>query len=195
MKIILHGRYSRSGFTIVELLIVIVVIAVLAAISIVAYNGIQIRAKNTARVTSAQQAIKAIQSYQAANANLPLVGYTTCVTEICTDYSGTAENASRTTLVNNMKTIANLPPSSPPAGNGGKYYGIWYNYRATGATFDGQTGQIVLLMFWLDGLSQDCGVSNLTIQGPGEAWQRSTNKYSYNYPADNATGCWVAIVG
>lgn len=37
----------QSGFTIVELLIVIVVIAILAAISIVAYNGIQNRSKVT----------------------------------------------------------------------------------------------------------------------------------------------------
>ena len=36
---------TRRGFTIVELLIVIVVIAILAAITIVAYNGIQNRAK------------------------------------------------------------------------------------------------------------------------------------------------------
>lgn len=38
---------QRSGFTIVELLIVIVVIAILAAITIVAYNGIQNRAYDT----------------------------------------------------------------------------------------------------------------------------------------------------
>jgi len=36
---------TKSGFTIVELLIVIVVIAILAAISIVAYNGIQDRSR------------------------------------------------------------------------------------------------------------------------------------------------------
>ena len=36
-----------DGFTIVELLIVIVVIAILAAITIVAFNGIQDRARNS----------------------------------------------------------------------------------------------------------------------------------------------------
>lgn len=39
---------NKDGFTIVELLIVIVVIAILATISIVAYNGIQNRAHDTA---------------------------------------------------------------------------------------------------------------------------------------------------
>lgn len=40
-------KNSMSGFTIVELLIVIVIIGILAAITIVAYNGIQNRAYDT----------------------------------------------------------------------------------------------------------------------------------------------------
>lgn len=39
----------HAGFTIVELQIVIVVIAILATISIVAYNGIQQRARDSQR--------------------------------------------------------------------------------------------------------------------------------------------------
>ena len=38
---------KQKGFTIVELLIVIVVIGILAAITIVAYNGVQNRANDT----------------------------------------------------------------------------------------------------------------------------------------------------
>ena len=43
MKQKTQKQCKKRGFTIVELLIVIVVIAILAAISIVAYNGIQAR--------------------------------------------------------------------------------------------------------------------------------------------------------
>jgi prepilin-type N-terminal cleavage/methylation domain-containing protein len=54
-----------SGFTIVELLIVIVVIAILATISIVAYTGIQNRAKTSAGNELASQVLK---KFEAANA-------------------------------------------------------------------------------------------------------------------------------
>ena len=52
MKLISTSK--NYGFTIVELLIVIVVIAILASISIVSYNGIQNRAKATAAASTAK---------------------------------------------------------------------------------------------------------------------------------------------
>lgn len=186
-------RKTVSGFTIVELLIVIVVIAILAAITIVAYNGIQQRSKNTATISAASQAIKLIKGYDAANTAFPTTG-TGCLTATCTDYSGAAASPD-TTLVTSLKTIGTLPQSTASTGNGA-YYGIWYNTRGTGATIDGQGAakRVALVMYWLTGQSQDCGVSDIVIQGPGEAWQRATNKYSYNYPASNTTACWVGLV-
>lgn len=186
-------RKTVSGFTIVELLIVIVVIAILAAITIVAYNGIQQRSNNTATISAAHQATKLIKSYDAIHSTFPSTG-TGCLTLTCTDYSGASTSPS-TTLIDNLKNVGTLPTSTPVAGNG-TYYGLWYNTRATGATLDGQgaTKRVVLLMYWLTGQNQDCGMENVAVQGPGEAWQRSSNKYSYNYPASNTTACWIGLV-
>ena len=49
---------TKNGFTIVELLIVIVVIGILAAITIVAFSGIQNRANNTTLSTDLSNAQK-----------------------------------------------------------------------------------------------------------------------------------------
>lgn len=65
---------SSRGFTIVELLIVIVIIGILAAITIVAYNGIQIRARNVSRASEANQVAKLLASYKAQNGNFPTLG-------------------------------------------------------------------------------------------------------------------------
>lgn len=48
MKTDMHKHTKQNGFTIVELLIVIVVIGILASITVVAFNGIQNRANDTA---------------------------------------------------------------------------------------------------------------------------------------------------
>lgn len=69
----MNSRLNTKGFTIVELLIVIVIVAILAAITVVAYNGIQTRSQNSkisadltmfiraihaARINSGEQALR-----------------------------------------------------------------------------------------------------------------------------------------
>lgn len=58
---------AKNGFTIVELLIVIVVIAILAAISIVAYNGIQQRARDSRRAQDMSTIKKALLLYDSGH--------------------------------------------------------------------------------------------------------------------------------
>jgi prepilin-type N-terminal cleavage/methylation domain-containing protein len=55
------SRSKQAGFTIVELLIVIVVIGILAAITIVAYNGVTSRAQDTALKTDVANASRQMQ--------------------------------------------------------------------------------------------------------------------------------------
>lgn len=61
---------KQLGFTIVELLIVVVVIAILAAITVVAYNGINNRAKASVVASTAQQASKKVMAYAITNSDL-----------------------------------------------------------------------------------------------------------------------------
>ncbi len=58
----MHKR--TSGFTIVELLIVIVVIGVLAAVTFIAYNGLQKRARDSIRKSDLAAVAKALSMYQ-----------------------------------------------------------------------------------------------------------------------------------
>jgi|GEM_PF-207102 len=65
------NKRSDRGFTIIELLIVIVVIAILAAITIVAYNGIQNRAKTTSGNSLAANISKKIEAWNTVNSAYP----------------------------------------------------------------------------------------------------------------------------
>jgi len=67
------GKTSlRQGFTIVELLIVIVVIGILAGITVIAYNGIQNRANDTAIKSDMRNYANRILSFQAETGRLPV---------------------------------------------------------------------------------------------------------------------------
>lgn len=74
-ELTMHKQNTRRlGFTIVELLIVIVVIAILATISIIAYRGIQERARASEAAAGLTQAKKKLELYKIDNGSYPTTG-------------------------------------------------------------------------------------------------------------------------
>jgi type II secretion system protein G len=65
------SKTNDQGFTIVELLIVIVVIGILAALVITTFTGIQQRARNTERQTDIKAIHGQVEAYYAANGAYP----------------------------------------------------------------------------------------------------------------------------
>lgn len=64
-------QLKSKGFTIVELLVVIVVIGILAAITIVAYNGVSEKARTAAAQSAANAAIGKMSAYNVLNDAFP----------------------------------------------------------------------------------------------------------------------------
>jgi type II secretion system protein G len=62
---------SRKGFTIVELLVVIVVLAILTSIVVVTYSGVHEKARDTTRLNDATAIKEALETYRASKGTYP----------------------------------------------------------------------------------------------------------------------------
>ena len=160
---------TKNGFTIVELLIVIVVISILASITIVAYSGIQSNARNTARLNAVKNWRTLLDSYHALHGQYPAVTHPTSTYCLGTDFPQGAGGQPRcrnidmtdqnysylqsnnTVLMDALKTIGSLPRNEHGGINAmaGPYVTIWdTGYYITGV-FEGGDGDCP------DSLTQD----------------------------------------
>lgn len=116
---------TKTGFTIVELLIVIVVIAILAAITVVAYNGISNRADFSKKQSDLAAIVKALELYKTDNGRYP--NSENCDTNYgngwCGWDQGTGESFIPGLSPKYMTKIPSLDPSLP--------YSDTYLYKAS----------------------------------------------------------------
>lgn len=176
---------KQSGFTIVELLIVIVIIAILATITVVAYNGITQRADNTRRIAAAKEWYKRIQAYTAANTAYPpgaLNNHACLGTGYPTDLDvnpdedclGTGNVKHPNTSLNNaLATLGTLPVFPPDKLVSGAAIGTTagISLRSVDALVDTSTGtsqaQYPFLYYWLRGTNQDCVLRPVAVSVSG----------------------------
>jgi prepilin-type N-terminal cleavage/methylation domain-containing protein len=150
-----RGRSRKlEGFTIVELLIVIVVIAILAAIVIVTYQGVQQRADNSRIMEAARFYQKAITAYMADHGGALPTGLRVCLGN---GYpSNQCWNGPNGTLSVDATTDANLAPYI----NGQKPTPSTRVLQITGAP-DYRLGILLdatqsILVYYLEGGGQTC---------------------------------------
>ena len=87
-------KHKRFGFTIVELIVTIVVIAILVSITTIAYRETQKNARNEARKTDVMTLMGAIEDYRADKGDFPVA--------TCTSSPSSAENGCWNNEVWNM---------------------------------------------------------------------------------------------
>lgn len=144
---------KQTGFTIVELLIVIVVIAILAAITIVSYNGIQQRSRDSWRVNDAAAVKKAFSLYKVDNDSFPATAPNPGIStfEVSTDPG----------FLSSLSSYTNSRAFKDPINNNSSNY--WYHrFNAGDHGCPASLGQYYV--FWIRGME---GQSAANIQsGP-----------------------------
>ncbi|HEU0266453.1 MAG TPA: type II secretion system protein [Candidatus Saccharimonadaceae bacterium] len=181
---------KRGGFTLVELLIVIVVIGILAAITLVAYNGVQTKANNAATESAASDALKLLTAYTTMTGSYPSTssGCLAPPSGAACLWGGTTLNpsAALTTALNTIGT----PPANVPNIAETTYSGITYNYNSA-RTVDG-TAAPAFFSYTLSGKTT-CPVGHI-VNGGGNALTTSAAGYTL-YTASGNTLCIATIPG
>lgn len=205
-------KYSL-GFTIVELLIVIVVIGILAAITIVAFNGINSRARNTRTISVAQSYNKAMVAYRAVNNSYPPVntgraclgsGYGDTNADGIGDCGETANLASEdATFFNSLKSIIVNQPIVNTARVNMPYQtstfvgAVVYNWAGFKVN---NVSNPYYVMYMLEGDRVDCQNANIVMPWEDASlgkygWpeMKTTTTQKYSWSDNKTTACVVPL--
>ncbi|MBC7459381.1 prepilin-type N-terminal cleavage/methylation domain-containing protein [Candidatus Saccharibacteria bacterium] len=184
---------QTHGFTIVELLIVIVVIGILAAITIVAFNGVQARALNARVQSDIKNAHRIVEAYNVINGSYPSTGGMSVVRSDTNCIGGTKQAA---WIPNVTETLPQSQPNSGINGVQGCYLyssdGQYFIISAWNGVNGGPQNSMMYRrlgfreMFFINASSYICNHTNI---GGGSTYNQDADYYKRSYTISNITYC------
>lgn len=167
-----HDR-NTAGFTIVELLIVMVIIGILAGLVITTFIGIQQKARNTAMVSGVKTYIKSLEEYHVIHSSYPVppVGANAHDHQACfgqnysnnlclTEDDGPGTIAPQSWFDNSIKEVSNSLPALPKyvswSNDGtpliaGSFYAYTNDIGHYYLSYAGLASSEALVVFYLEG--------------------------------------------
>ena len=171
---------KQRGFTIVELLIVIVVIAILATTTIVAYNGIQVRARDARRTSDIASILKGLETYKVLNNEYPRA------TSIAGDGNWEYSTDTAGTFMEYLSvTFSNKIPVDPVNDLTHRYQYYVYSVGDL-ASYGCPTHKGSMFVFYANGFENTANMpsSNTSLVCTGRTWSGSTTNY-FKYKFEN----------
>jgi general secretion pathway protein G len=154
----------QNGFTIVEIMIVVVIVAILAGLVLTAYRGVTDRGYNSRITTGVNAYIKAIQIYKARNGAYPT--QTSCLgSGYPSNTCWTGTGGTRTVDGTFDTALATIVDVKPMLADTLLATGVGNNMRA-GAVYTAASGTgPFTITYYLKGTNQTCPQGSVTAGG------------------------------
>lgn len=108
---------NKKGFTLIELMVAVSIVAILAAIGLTSYYNSQKAARDAKRISDIQEVQKALEQYYAINGGYPAVAAG----------SGSVAVSALTAVSSNSYFPSGTPPSDPNKAEVGNYEYTYYS--------------------------------------------------------------------
>lgn len=185
---------KQSGFTIVELLIVIVIIGILAALVIVVYSGIQQRAENAKTISAVQAYKKALLQYATEKGSYPpgaVDGYACLGEDNPAGACWTGGATQKTAFNNALRPYFGggrlpMPSTSNVNGNNGALFVEHYHPTVT---LDGQQYPFYI-WYVIAGTGAKCPIGQL-LSGGWATFTSTEPAAGYTNALANGSYCWI----